>query len=74
MEDERYQDLEKSVNYLNDEGFAGEGKQFMLFRSADEAIEALRNNQIPGVNWTPEDERKWQEQIHLEQCYNSVEE
>jgi len=70
MDQERFENLEKKVDYLNAEGFAGEGKQFMLFSGADAAIEAIRNNQVPGIIWDEESERKWNESNHLEQCYN----
>lgn len=71
MNEERYNDLDKKVQYLNDEGFAGEGKQFMLFENSDAAIEAIRQNKVSGITWTQDCEKKWQEQNHLEQCYNN---
>lgn len=73
MNEKRYNDLEKQVQYLNDEGFAGEGKQFMLFENADAAIDAIRQNQIPGITWTDEDEAKWQAQEAIRNAFGGEE-
>lgn len=63
MNQEQFDQLEKDVNYANLEGLAPEGKQYMLFRNSDEAIKALRNNEIPGVKWDEECERKYLEML-----------
>jgi len=70
MKEVRFEELKKSVNYLNEEGFAGENKQFIVFRNAEEAIKALRNNEIPNVPWTEEDEQKWQAAQAIENAFN----
>lgn len=73
MKEERYEDLKKKVQYLNDEGFAGEGKQFILFENADAAIDAIRQNQIPGITWTDQDEAKWQAQEAIRKALDGEE-
>ena len=65
MNDERYEQLQKAVDYLQEEGFAGD-KHLTLFRNADEAIAAIRANKVPGVQWTEECEQKWQTQERLQ--------
>jgi hypothetical protein len=70
MNEERFEELQKKVNYLNDEGFAGEGKKFILFRNGNEAIEAIRSNKVPGITWDAEQEAKWQA---IDSTYNSEE-
>jgi len=70
MEDERYKELEKHINHYNEE-FLIDDQQLMLFRNADDAIAAIRSGQIPGVSWDENQEQKYQELLHLEQCYSS---
>lgn len=60
MDNERFEQLGKDITRLNEEGFVPEGKELRLFRTADDLIEAIRNNEIPGIPWTEEDEAKWQ--------------
>lgn len=75
MNDEYYEQLQKTVDYLENEGFAEEaGVSFKLFRNAEEAIAAIRNNEIPGVEWTEECEQKWQMQNRLEEIVRIKEE
>lgn len=59
MNEEQFNQLQKDVDYANLEGLVPEGKQYTLFRNSEEAIEALRNNKIPGVMWDEECERKY---------------
>jgi len=73
MEDKRFEKLEKDVNYLNEEGFAGEEQQFILFRNADEAIEAIRKNQVPGISWNEDDEARWQAAMAIDRALDSEE-
>lgn len=60
MENNKYEQLQKDVNRLNQEGFVPEGQQLRVFRNADELIEAIRRNEVSGITWTEEDEAKWQ--------------
>lgn len=57
--DNKWEQLQKDVNYFNEEGFLLDDKKFMVFENSDKAIEAIRNNQIPGIKWTAECESKW---------------
>lgn len=65
MEENRYKDLKKKVDYLNLEGFAGEDNQFLVFRNPQELIEAIRNNKVPNIQWTEENENRWQKEKEL---------
>jgi len=47
---------------------------FKLFRNSDEAINAIRNNEVPGIYWSAKDEKRWNEENHLERCNDIVEE
>ena len=75
MNNERYEQLENTINYMNEEGFVPEGKQLMVFRNTDELIEAIRQNHIPNIVWTKDDEKKWVESEEtiksLKRSYNA---
>lgn len=66
MDEERFNELEKKVNYFNEEGFVGGNRQLMLFKNSNAFIEAIRSNKVPGIKWTEEDEKKWQLEALLE--------
>lgn len=66
MNEEKFEQLKKDVNYANSEGLVQEGKQLLLFKNSEEAIEALRNNAIPGIKWTEDDEKKYIEMLKKE--------
>ena len=66
MEEEKFDRLKKEVVYINEEFLTG-NQEARLYRNADELINAIRNNEVPGIPWTEEDERKWQ----LEEAYNA---
>jgi hypothetical protein len=63
MKDKKFEQLKKDINYAHLEGFIPEDQQFLLFRNPEEAIQAIRDNKIPGINWTSEDEDKWIQEL-----------
>lgn len=66
MNDDKFEQLKKDVDYAKAEGFIPNNQQFLLFRNSDEAIQAIRNNSVPGITWTKEDEEKWLKHINEE--------
>lgn len=70
MDDTRYEQLKNTINYMNEEGFVPEGKQLMVFRNTDELIGAIRQNLIPDIMWTKDDEKKW---VESEEAIKSLE-
>lgn len=60
MNDAEYEKLKKDINYMNEEGMVPEGKQLLVFRDPEDAINAMRRNEIPGMIWTEENEIKFQ--------------
>lgn len=66
MEDNKYEQLKKDVNYMNEEQLVPEGAQLRVYRNADELIQAIRNNEIPNIPWTEEDEVRYQLELTLE--------
>lgn len=73
MEEDKYEQLKKDVTRLNEEGFVPEGKHLHVYKNADELIEAIRNNQVPGIKWTEEDEAKWQASEAIENAFKESE-
>jgi hypothetical protein len=61
MNNEKFKQLKKYINYAELEGMIPSNQQFLLFRNSDEAIQAIRNNEVPGIVWTEKDEEKWLE-------------
>lgn len=74
MNEERFEELKKSVNYLNEEGFVPKDRKLIVFRNSKEAIAAIRNNEVEGIVWDDECERKWQGIEALENSFKSSEE
>ena len=70
MNQDKWEKLQQAVNHLNEEMMI-DNQQFMLFENADAAIEAIRSNQIPGVEWTEEKELNYQREI-LEGTFNDT--
>lgn len=66
MNEEKFEQLKKDVAYANMEGLVEEGKQLLLFRNGEEAIQALRNNQIPNIIWDEECEKRYLEMLNKE--------
>ena len=56
--DEQFEQLSKDVEHINEEFLIGD-QQAILFRSVEDAIRAVQNNEIPGITWTEEDQAKW---------------
>ena len=67
MEKKKYEQLQKDVTRLNEEHLIG-NQSIKLFANAEEAIQAIRNNEIPGITWGPEEEEKYQRLNYLEDC------
>lgn len=71
MKDTDYKKLkEKELPYIEEEFLLDDSKQLLLFRGADEAIAAIQRNEIPGITWTSENQRKW-DADQLEQTFNN---
>lgn len=56
--DEQFEQLSKDVEHINEEFLIG-NQQALLFRNVEDAIKAIQNNEVPGVQWTEEDQAKW---------------
>lgn len=66
MNDKEFDQLKKDVNYAHMEGMLPSNTQLLVFKGADEAIAAIRNNEIPGVVWTEECEKEWIKKLQEE--------
>lgn len=66
MNNERFEQLKKDLAYAKMEEIIPSNKDYKLFRNSEEAIQAIRNNQIPGINWTEEHEQKYIDQLNKE--------
>lgn len=69
MEDNKYKQLQKDVNRLNEEGFIPDGQELRVFRNAEELIGAIRRNEVSNITWTEEDEAKWQAAEAIEKAF-----
>jgi len=66
MNKEKYEQLKKDINYLTAEGFVPPNKKLTLFENGEEAMLAIRNNQVPGIVWTTQDELQYQKYLKLQ--------
>jgi hypothetical protein len=66
MNNDKFEQLKKDLNYAKMEGMLPDNKQFILFKNSDEAIEAIRNNAVPGITWAEEDEQKYIDLLNKE--------
>jgi SpoU rRNA methylase family enzyme len=66
MNDKEYEQLKKDVNYANMEGLIPEGKELLVFRNTEEAIQALRDNKIPNIIWDEECEKRYLDMLNKE--------
>lgn len=71
QDNEREAKIRRHVEYMNAEGFVPDGMKLHYFRNEDELVEALRRNEIPGIEWTEECEKMWQAE---QQIKNSIDE
>ena len=62
---ERQAKIRKHVDYMNAEGFVPDGMKLHFFRDEEELVDALRRNEVPGVQWTEECEKMWQAEQQL---------
>ena len=65
MSPEEQKKLEQTVNYINLEHMPND-RQAMLFMNPQDAIDAIRRNEIPGITWSEEDEIKYQRDLLIE--------
>jgi glutaredoxin-related protein len=66
MNDDKFEQLKKDLNYAKMEGMLPNTKEFVVFRNSDEAIEAIRRNEVSGITWTEEDEQKYIDLLNKE--------
>lgn len=66
MNNKEFEQLKKDVNYAHMEGMIPEGQQILLFKNSDEAIKAIRNNEVPGIVWTEKQEEEWLKMLQEE--------
>ena len=46
-----YEDIEKKVNYMNEEMMFGENRKGLLFRNVDELEAHMKRGWVPNVHW-----------------------
>jgi hypothetical protein len=67
MDIENFENIKKKIDYAKLEGIIPEEVQVVFFENADQAIEAIRSNKIPGIKWDQSCEDKWTDLLKIKE-------